>query len=318
MPDRPMLDPFNLDSMSGVHPGRRAAIYQRLLVAPRKPAGSPAHWFRLSWDGLAPGPLFHPDGKAAAVSLPEFRLTLSDSRQAGAELAHELGRRGRSLHACTTCAFWREQPQATPDGIASGRCAYRPDDIAPDSAPELMRQSALSLACPHWVAGGSAASLPPAGEAVSSKPAPSATGLWRRLAAFITGGQGRRERPAAFVLPAKTSAVGTEPCFVCQGRIVRIGSTTFATPQNDKETFTVWRCHACFTTYLGDWIDRWVRTDSLETEEAFYRIAPAVAGDLLAAFEARRPGAVDGALETRLRALVQATEPLSRQIKQGR
>jgi len=314
-----MLDPFNLDSMSGVHPGRRAAIYQRLLVAPRERAGLPARWFRLSWDGLPPGPIFHSDGKAAEENLPEFRLALSDSRQTGAALAHELGRRGWSLHACTTCAYWREQPQATPDGIASGRCTFMPDGISPDAVPELMSQSALSLACPHWVDGGSAASLPAASEVVRGKPAPPAPSLFRRLAALFTRKQGKRDRPTVSVLPAKTNAVGTEPCFVCQGRIARIGSTTFATPQNDNETFTVWRCHACFTTYLGDWIDRWVRTDSLETEEAFYRIAPAVAGDLLAAFEARSAGAVDDdALETRLRTLTQATEPLSRQVKQGR
>ncbi len=196
--------------MSGVHPGRRAAIYQRLLVAPNDPAGSPAHWFRLSWDGLHPGPLLHPDGKAAEENLPEFRLTLSDSRQAGAALATELGRRGWSLHACTTCVFWREQPQATPDGIASGRCTYKPDSFSTDAVPELMSQSALSLACPHWVAGGSAAPLPPASEAGRGKPAPSATGLWRMPAAVITG-----EQNSATALRSRswrTSAVGTEPC----------------------------------------------------------------------------------------------------------
>jgi hypothetical protein len=319
MPDRPMLDPFNLDSMSGIHPGRRSAVYQRLLIAPRERAESPATWYRLSWDGHAPGPLFHAEGNTLGDDLSEFRLALSESRQAGAELVRELGRRGWTLHACAACAFWREQPQATPDGIAAGRCAYRPDDISPGAAQELLSQSALSLACPQWLAADNAAPLPPAGETVSGEPAPPASSLWRRLVALLFRPQSARRRIAVSVLPAKSTAVGTEPCFVCQGRIARLGSTTFATRQNDNDTFTVWRCHACYTTYLGDWVDRWVRTDSLETEEAFYRIAPAVAADLLAAFEARRAETIDaGTLETRLRALVQETEPLSRQVKQGR
>ena len=67
---------------------------------------------------------------------------------------------------------------------------------------------------------------------------------------------------------------GTEPCFACQGRIANLGALAVATPEGDKQTFSVWRCRSCYTYYLNDWIDRWERTDSLETEESYYRLCP--------------------------------------------
>jgi hypothetical protein len=74
---------------------------------------------------------------------------------------------------------------------------------------------------------------------------------------------------------------GTEPCFVCQGRIANLGALAVASPEGDKQTYSVWRCRQCYTYYLNDWIDRWERTDSLETEESYYRLAPQEALEIL-------------------------------------
>ncbi len=74
---------------------------------------------------------------------------------------------------------------------------------------------------------------------------------------------------------------GTEPCFVCQGRIANLGALAVASPEGDKQTYSVWRCRHCYTYYLNDWIDRWERTDSLETEESYYRLAPQEALEIL-------------------------------------
>jgi hypothetical protein len=58
-----------------------------------------------------------------------------------------------------------------------------------------------------------------------------------------------------------------------------------ATPEGDKQTFSIWRCRTCYTYYLNDWIDRWERTDSLETEERYYRLSPAEALEVLAVID---------------------------------
>jgi hypothetical protein len=117
---------------------------------------------------------------------------------------------------------------------------------------------------------------------------------------------------------------GTEPCFACQGRIANLGALAVASPEGDKQTFSVWRCRQCFTYYLNDWIDRWERTDSLETEETYYRLAPQEALEMLAVID----GVVDaehparrherGAERAWMVDFIGAREPLSHQVKQGR
>ena len=81
---------------------------------------------------------------------------------------------------------------------------------------------------------------------------------------------------------------GTERCLACIGRIANLGALTVAAEggdkRNDKRTLSVWRCRLCHTYYLNDWVDRWERLDSLETEESYYRIAPGEALELLALF----------------------------------
>jgi hypothetical protein len=99
---------------------------------------------------------------------------------------------------------------------------------------------------------------------------------------------------------------------------------TVGTPEGDKQTFSIWRCRHCYTTYLNNWIDRWERLDSLETEESYYRIAPAEAKELLTIIYSvvggehpnrRHERQVEGA---HFLAFIAERSPLSHQIRQGR
>ena len=94
--------------------------------------------------------------------------------------------------------------------------------------------------------------------------------------------------------------------------------------KGDKQTFSIWRCRNCYTYYLNDWIDRWERTDSLETEERYYRLAPAEALAVLAVIDnvvdAEHPARRHerGAQRAWLLAFIGARAQLSHQIRQGR
>jgi hypothetical protein len=117
---------------------------------------------------------------------------------------------------------------------------------------------------------------------------------------------------------------GTEPCFVCQGRLANLGALAVATPEGDKQTFSVWRCRSCYTTYLNDWTDRWERLENLETEERYFRIAPAEAYAALSIIHATAGAEHPGRRTERnlqraqILALIEGEEPLSHQIRQGR
>ncbi len=336
MPDGPWQDPFNLDTMSGIYPGERPAVYQRLLAAPVDMPHAQARRFRLDWEQQPPGPLFHSDGPPDdnVATLPAFRLAVDDARDACSALAAELDQRGWSLHACGTCAWWRAQPSTTADGLSVGHCAYQPIADPPPATAQLAAQSSLAPACSHWRAAGDLAPFASdrrlnladsASQAPDDAAERSTPSLWQRLRArLLPQSPTARPEPAPTLPLRKVTAVGTEPCFACQGRIAGLGALNAHTAHNDKETFTVWRCHVCYTTYLGDWIDRWVRLDSLETEETLVRIAPATAAALLDEFQSARAGTGEqragafAALDARLRTIMQNTVPLSHQVKQGR
>jgi hypothetical protein len=128
----------------------------------------------------------------------------------------------------------------------------------------------------------------------------------------------------AKVIERSGVGAGTERCFACQGRIANLGALAVATPEGDKQTFSVWRCRLCYTYYLNDWIDRWERTDSLETEERYYRLAPAEAMELLAVVDnvvdAEHPAhrRERDAQRNWMLEFIGVRPALSHQIKQGR
>ena len=117
---------------------------------------------------------------------------------------------------------------------------------------------------------------------------------------------------------------GTEPCFACQGRIANLGALTVATPDDDKQTYSVWRCRTCYGTYLNSWIDRWERLDNLETDERVYRVAPANACEFLAVIDGVVGGDHPAGRENRheqrrwFESQIIGLDPVSHQVKHGR
>ena len=360
---------FNLQTMSGVFPGTRTMVFQRVRVQPLEhgdePLGQP-QWVRLLW---------YEESAACGVELGTNLLRIPEplSGDFGEKLAEALASHGLRYTACGTCAFWQLAASKTADSLPAGRCTWTvgvADDCVgfacspqADSSTSkeagadtrsvdacgpkgLVVQSLLALDCSHWEPAGSKSavqSLPQ--QALVEEPTEVAPIVkraeresaerwtwWGRLRRRLAG----HPAPPAATQPAPQASweqrmversgvgAGTEPCFACQGRIANLGALAVASPEGDKQTFSVWRCRQCFTYYLNDWIDRWERTDSLETEETYYRLAPQEALAILAVID----GVVDAEHPARRherdaqRVWMQqyiGTRPiLSHQIKQGR
>ena len=336
---------FNLDTMSGVFPGTRTMVFQRVRVRTPGAAGAadaPAAWARLLW---------YDEPAACVVELnnaPLLRIPDPQGEDFGARLQAGLAAAGCSLLTCGSCAFWQSSTAATADGLALGLCTWS-DQNTPlgESAPDVLAlQSLLALDCPHWQGAQGPTAAPPARlvvqasqARVTSPPIPKRAEResderwtwWGRLRRSWRGrlAQNSPEPPAPVrwedkIVERSGVGAGTEPCFACQGRIANLGALAVASPEGDKQTFSVWRCRLCCTYYLNDWIDRWERTDSLETEETYYRLAPAEALAILRVIDnvvdadhpARRHER--GAQRTSMQGFLTGRPVLSHQIKQGR
>jgi hypothetical protein len=333
---------FNLDTMSGVFPGTRTMVFQRVRVRATAPAAdAPANasaalpaWARLLW---------YDDPAACVLELNGPLLRIPDPQGAdfGARLQAGLAAAGYELLACGACAHWQPLGGATTDGLATGRCTWQ-TDAAATATQALNTQSLLALDCPHWqVAPGRPEAPAPAAlvQAAALPPIPKRAeqesderwSWWGRLRRALRG----RPQEAVQMQPAAQAwaeqiversgvGAGTEPCFACQGRIANLGALAVASPEGDKQTYSVWRCRLCYTYYLNDWIDRWERTDSLETEETYYRLAPQEALAILAVIEgvagAEHPARRHerGSQAAWMQQFLGSRPPLSHQIKQGR
>jgi hypothetical protein len=339
---------FNLQTMSGVFPGTRTMVFQRVRVRPlEQDEGTPAaaQWVRLLWYAEPP---------ACAVELGANLLRIPEplSGDFGARLAEALAANGLRYMACGNCAFWEAAAAKTADGLPAGRCTWRasvpgsagvPDASVGDAcAPGgLAVQSLLALDCSHWEPAGSERAVQsPAAELTAVAPIAKRAEresderwswwrrLRRRLAGHVAPPDKAQQAPQASweerIVERSGVGAGTEPCFACQGRIANLGALAVASPEGDKQTYSVWRCRQCFTYYLNDWIDRWERTDSLETEETYYRLAPQEALEFLAVID----GVVDAEHPARrherdaervwVQQFIGARPILSHQIKQGR
>ncbi len=342
---------FNLETMSGVTPGTRTPIMQRVrLRRLGAPPGERFTWARLLWTGEGEEEREDRGGAARAAELvvylqagdepnrwhaePLVRIPAPRSLDLNAVLAAVLADGGWQLYTCGACAHWQRTASATPDGLAAGECRWR--SASPQTPPPpfaLAAQSHLALNCSHWqraaegaaAAGRSeAAPVPSLPKRAEQPDAPS--GLLARLARLL--------RPAAAPAPVPTweqgllersgVGAGTEPCFACQGRIANLGALTVESPEGDKQTYSLWRCRACYTTYVNNWIDRWERLDSLETEEAYYRIAPSEAVEALAVIDGVVGGEHPAGRHTRgeqrawFEHFLAGRAVLSHQIRQGR
>ena len=343
---------FNLKTMSGVFPGTRTLIFQRLRLSLATGGLTAPRWARLQWYTspaacvlsipaelvIAPAPDDGADSTEGGWQLHfaeplagDFRRTLRDTLR-----SHNL-----RLRACGSCAHWRQQSASNEDGVPLGRCSWRgPDVTQRDIPPALLVQSMLAVDCRHWQDAGFQYDEQEPEQAVLPAPAPMRKRAeqetnerwtwWGRLKRALVGqpdvesnADGARGWEAIVVERSGVGA-GTEQCHACNGRIANLGALTVATEQGDKETFSVWRCRLCYTFYLNDWIDRWERLESLETEETYYRLAPAEALAVLAVID----NVVDAEHPARrherdaqrrwMLTFLAGHLPLSHQVRQGR
>jgi hypothetical protein len=322
---------FNLETMSGVHPGRRTAVVQHVRLLPLHREKSP-QWARLLWYLDPPSCDLHlqADPPQLWQERPLLRLENPFSANFGQTLHEAIAAAGWQPFICGNCLHWQPLVDSTnPDGIPLGRCGWDLPTAQHIEMPELLRrQSLLALGCLAWenrVPEAMPAAILP-DEEPSAQPSDASPGRWERLKERIFHIRPRPKRPSWGERIAEWSGVGagTEPCQACQGRIANLGALVVATEEGDRRTFSIWRCRHCHTFYLNDWADRWERLDSLETEESYYRLAPVEAVELLALFEGvdggEHPGGRHQREEQRVQveAYIRQRPRLSHQIRQGR
>lgn len=323
---------FNLNTMSGVHPGSRTAMMQRirLLPLPSNPHGS--QWARLLWYASPPSCVLYlqAEGVEQWQEAPLVRIEnpLTD-HQFAQTLKAALAAVGWQPFTCGTCCHWQELRNArSEEELPLGRCSWETTDSRSlVSVPETLRQQVvLAMGCPAWRAADEASTPLSVPQAATHVEEAKTVNFWAQLRAKLRRNRPENKRPSWGERIVERSGVGagTEPCFACQGRIANLGALTVATDEDDKRTFSIWRCRRCHTFYLNDWIDRWERLDSLETEESYYRLAPVEAIEILALFEGVAGGEHPAGRRSRteqrqwLEAFVQNRPRLSHQIRQGR
>lgn len=339
------LSLFNLETMSGIHPGSRTQIMQRVQLFPQKTGPTQRTWALILWK-TAPAWALHLQNSEKEGTGWQAHPLISGASSPGGDpagndflpaLQEALADQGWGLRTCATCRHW--QPLAgliTDDALPAGRCTWTSAAEPPVPAPGRLRyQSALALGCDHWQAGPYAGpahgpdehpilDLP--AQPIRPTPAPDMN-LRDRVRRLL--GKGKPDRPPRSrwtdnLLERSGVGAGTEPCFACQGRRANLGAIAVATPEDDKRTFSVWRCRTCGTYYLNDWTDRWERLDNLETEERNIRLAPGEALSLLALINrtenAEHPAGRHQREPQRriLEEIVAQRAPLSHQIRQGR
>ncbi|MBI3958551.1 MAG: hypothetical protein HY328_07055 [Chloroflexi bacterium] len=282
---------YNTKTMSGIHLGSRTARVhivrlQTVDVTPR-----PHGWARILWPGETEGcAIYLQESDGSWEDQPFLSLLGGDGKQIVPALMEALTATGRRALVCGSCHWWQPlQATANEDGIPLGLCKWMGDDPSPEPSAKSREQSSLAMECPHWQAVEQPAL--PGVESIPAPPPQKASGWWATLKSRFAG-KSDRETPAPVVEIVERSGVGagTERCLACHGRIANLGALTVATENDDKRTLSVWRCRLCYTFYLNDWIDRWERLDSLETEESYYRIAPDEALALLSLFRETRGG----------------------------
>jgi len=326
---------FNLKTMSGVFPGTHTQIFQRLRIGKWPVVDQTTAWAQALW---------YADPAACVVTLPGdadeqqaeptlLRLLDPLSENFNQRVQTALQGVGWQLQSCGSCRFWQPDQAQTSDNLPTGLCGWPSETIA---VPVMLAtQSVLALDCSHWQTNSgnwTAAQAMPIGQALqpllkAAEVSESKLPFWQRLTRPMLRLGRPRTSPTRWeekLIERSGVGAGTEACFACQGRIANLGALAVETPEGDKQTFSIWRCRTCYTTYCNDWIDRWERLDNLETEERYYRIAPAEALTLLRLIDNVVGGDHPGRRRERnpqrgqiLHFLAERT-PLSHQIKQGR
>lgn len=338
---------FNLKTMSGIFPGTRTPLFQRVriqqqLEPPVKQGATPpavTRWLQLAWyaDPAACVAYVMQPGTAIDYESPLLRLSDPLADDFNQRLQEALATQAQRLVSCGSCRFWQRSDVVTLEQLPTGSCRWPGETVQTTAVPAtLALQSGLALDCPHWQPTGAGAAdvpLPDTADRRSLAPmrkvAESAgirLSLWQRFKKRLVV-RWRRGQPQPWetlFLERSGVGAGTEPCFVCQGRIANLGALTVSTTEGDKQTFSVWRCRHCYTLYLNNWIDRWERLENLETEESYYRLAPAEAKALLTLIYSVVGGEHPNRRQEReaerayFLTFMTGRDPLSHQIRQGR
>lgn len=311
--------------MSGVFPGSRTAQFERIRLRPLQKPGDELHWARLLWYDEPRACVLYLQARAGQDEAPLLRLQVVDPNTLIAELRTALGEAGYGLEACATCQHWRPAADFDKDQLPHGHCAWRQDGASILPALNMITaQSGFALSCRHWRA---AVEVQPASDVQHADESPkraavekkaqerAARSLRGRLKQLLSA-KSKDDAPPASTLDMRLIeqsgvGAGTEPCLACQGRIANLGAQRSHTAEGDQQAYSVWRCRRCHTLYLNHWIDRWVRLDTLETVESYFRITPAEAIMLLIDIEQQ-------ADDTNFKTTVNACRSLSKQVKQGR
>ena len=334
---REPLQNFNLETMSGIYPGSRTMIYQRLRL--HSADATKAQWYRLHWTEEPAAAQLYPKEDTQSPAAPTITLTDPHRPDFVYRFHEALSQAGLVADACFACHHWQPQPALSEDGLPTGGCGWRGITDTP-SAPipdALVTQSALSLACDRFQRTNvmpprqTSLTTPSISQQRIQKSAeldpdrlPFWSRMWHHLRQRLRQNKVPRQHWADQIVERSGVGAGTEPCFACQGRLANLGAIAVASNEGDKQTFSVWRCRSCYTLYLNDWIDRWERLENLETEERYFRLAPAEAYAALAIIHATVGGEHPGRRQDRhpqraqMLALVAERSPLSHQIRQGR
>jgi hypothetical protein len=364
MADARTVQLFNLDTMSGVFPGTRTQVFQRVQLRPLTNVEQTRLWAQLLWYDHPPACVVMIPHSNGVTTGNNILLRIENPLEGEAirfnqQLQQALLAAGYQLICCGSCLHWHSAAIHNVDGLPLGDCGLRRQSQVGEEAPEkrqdgfakdlpeqLTIQSNLALACSQWQTQTASTNrpdsqtnslpvtpLPKVAEVSESK-----LKFWPRLhlkrqrlvqrwLALWRGDQQRKARQHNWrdrLLERSGVGAGVEPCFACQGRIANLAALVVESAEGDKQTFSVWRCRNCYTLYLNDWIDRWERLESLETEERIYRIAPVEAGELFHLISN-----VEGGEHPRLRKARNRQRdwllnyfadhaPLSHQIRQGR
>ncbi|MCX6046170.1 MAG: hypothetical protein NT075_13750 [Chloroflexi bacterium] len=329
---------FNLATMSGVFPGARTQTFQRLRLQPLQAPTGETRWAQVLWyaDPAACVVYLQNNAQDERAATPLLRLAEPLTGDFNQQFQTALHQAGWQLQSCGSCRFWQILNQRNVDQLPTGRCVWQQAVEESVAVPALLAtQTNLALSCPHWQLAGliepaqNSALLPqqmaPMRKAaeISESKLPYWHRAWKQLIRW-----GQAPIPSKIweekLIERSGVGAGTEACFACQGRIANLGALAVETAEGDKQTFSVWRCRTCYTTYLNNWIDRWERLDNLETEETYYRVAPAEALALLIMIDDVVGGDHPGRRRERhpqrghFLHFMQGRTPLSHQIKQGR
>ena len=172
---------FNVATMSGVFPGTRTKVFQRLRLLPladadahqpRDPSASaPTQWAQLLWYEqptvcrlyLIEDAAGRPASNGPLLQIDDVDLLhgdLSSGRAVNADFGHRLQAAlaavGWQPHMCGSCHFWRPLAAETVDGVTLGVCDWHSapldDNLSDDKhgVIESSKQSSLGLGCTHW------------------------------------------------------------------------------------------------------------------------------------------------------------------------